>query len=253
MEAVSFSMTGKVALITGAGRGIGKAIAQAFAAAGAAVAISDVDEAVAREAVREIENAGGRAVAFGGDITDLALPQRLIEQTVGALGGLHVLVNNAAVQTEKQWLDLTPEEIQRDLNGDLASPILFCQHAARIFKPQRYGRIINIGSILMRKGHPYLLPYSLAKAGLQKLTTALVRPLAADGITINTLAPGWFNTYRNRHDLAKPGRIEEASKGIPLGRLGEPRDCAGAALLLCSDAGQYITGQTIFVDGGMGS
>ena len=252
MEAPNLRLDGRAALITGAGRGIGLGIAAALASAGCAVAIQDIELDVARAAAESLSRAGGRAVAFGGDITDLSLPARLIDQTTAALGGLHILVNNAAIQIEKDWTQLALDEITRQVNADFVSPILFCQQAAAIFKTQRFGRILNIGSIQLRVGNPDMLAYSMSKAALENLTRGLARVLAPDGVTVNLLNPGYFNTWRNRDQFKTPqDLIERGLKYVPLGRIGEPQDCGGIALLLASDAGAYITGQTIYVDGGM--
>lgn len=244
-------MDGRVALVTGAGRGIGLAMAEALASVGCAVAIQDIDEEVARESARKISDAGARAIALGGDIGDLQLLPSLVSRTVDQLGGLHVLINNAAIQSNAPWLSLSVEHIERELRADLLAPIILCQHAVPIFKAQKWGRILNIGSVQQRGGNPGMLPYSLSKAALEKLTTALARDLVKNGITVNNIAPGWFNTLRNRHDLRTPEIVAERGKVVPMGRVGDPEDCAGAALLLCSDAGAYITGQTLYVSGGM--
>jgi NAD(P)-dependent dehydrogenase (short-subunit alcohol dehydrogenase family) len=246
-----FNLSGKVALITGSGRGIGLAIGQALAEAGAAVVLHDIDLPVAEAAAKAITDRGGRAVAFGGDITDLTLPPRLIAQATTAFGGLHILVNNASIQTRIKWLDVDLQTIQTQINADLVSPILFCQCAAGIFKTQQFGRIINIGSVQQLKGNTDMFPYSICKGALKTLTTALARDLAKDKITVNLLAPGWMRTHRNQNDFADEKDFMGKGRWIPLGRIGEASDCAGAALLLCSDAGEYITGQSIYIDGGM--
>ena len=251
MKGPDFRMDGKVALITGAGRGIGLGIAQGLASAGCAVAVQDIEIDVAEEAAGEIERQGGRAIALGGDITDLSIAPKLIDQTSRQLGGLHVLINNAAIQKPQHWLEMTVDDMERQLRADLIAPILLCQAAAGIFKPQRFGRIISLGSIQQKKGNPNMLAYSLSKAALERMTVALARDLAGDNITVNLIAPGYFNTYRNRGDFPTEKDVREKGKWVPLGRIGEPEDCAGIALLLCSEAGSYITGQNIYVDGGM--
>ncbi|HEY8668097.1 MAG TPA: SDR family NAD(P)-dependent oxidoreductase [Tepidisphaeraceae bacterium] len=251
MQPLSFDISGRVALLTGAGRGIGLAIAQALAGAGAAVAIQDVDLAIAEAEAEKINQAGRRAIALGGDVADLSLPARLVHDVVTQLGGLHILINNASIQKPQPWLTLEPPQIERELRADLITPLLLCQRAAPIFQRQRWGRIINIGSIQQRGGNPNMLPYSLSKLALDGLTKALARDLAKDNITVNLLAPGWFNTYRNRGDFESEQDLIDKGKHVPLGRIGDPADCAGAALLLCSEAGSYITGQSIFIDGGM--
>lgn len=243
-------MEGRVALLTGAGRGIGLAMARVLAEHGCAVAIQDIDIAAAESVVAEIIRAGGKALALGGDIGDLDLPQKLINACLGTFGGLHVLVNNAGIQAKKEWLELTATEIESTWRTNLLAPILLNQLVTPIFQKQQWGRIIHLGSIQGKGGNAEMLPYSISKSGLQTLTTALARELGPDGITVNVIAPGWFDTLRNAGEVPPP---EEARKFrfLPLRRIGQPEDCAGVALLLSSDAGGYITGQTIYVDGGM--
>jgi NAD(P)-dependent dehydrogenase (short-subunit alcohol dehydrogenase family) len=246
-----FDMTGRVALITGAGRGMGLAIGKAFATKGCAVAIQDIDKAAAAEAATAISDAGGRAIAVVGDVSDLAYPASCVADVLAKLGGLHVLVNNAAIQHRKPWIDERAEDFMHVLSTNIVSPILFCQAAVPIFKEQRWGRILNVGSIQGFGGNANMLPYSLSKSAMVTMTKALARDLGRDGITVNNLAPGWMNTYRNRNDFADENDKEEKGKRVLLGRIGEAEDVTGAALLLCSKAGEYITGQTITIDGGI--
>ncbi|HEX8833564.1 MAG TPA: SDR family oxidoreductase [Abditibacteriaceae bacterium] len=248
----AFDLTSRVALLTGAGRGIGLGIARGLAAAGCAVAIQDIDLNVAGQAADSINENGGRAVALGGDITDLSTVTNLVQQTLNALGGLDILVNNAAIQRQMNWLEVTPEEIERQFRANISAPVLLCQTAVPHFRAQRWGRILNIGSIQGLKGNPGMLPYSMSKGAIQNMTKALARDLAPDGITVNNLAPGFFDTFRNEHEFpSEETKEEKGRKFVPAGRVGEPHDCAGLALLLCSDAGSYITGQTIYLDGGL--
>jgi glucose 1-dehydrogenase len=251
MQGPNFRLDKRVALVTGAGRGIGLGIAKALAAVGCAVAIQDIAVEVAAAEASAIERAGGKAIALGGDIADLSLPARAVDEVVRHLGGLHILVNNASIQQAKDYLDLKADEIERIFRADAASPILFCQSAVPIFQRQKWGRILNIGSIQGLRSNPAMLPYAMAKLAMANMTTSLARRHAGEGITVNLIAPGWFNTYRNQADFPNPGDLEEKGKHIPMGRIGEPSDAAGAAVLLCSDAGAYITGQTLYIDGGM--
>ena len=252
MDAPNLRLDGRAALVTGAGRGIGLGIAKGLASAGCAVAIQDLDLDVAQNEVNTINRGGGVAIALGGDITDLSLPDRLVAQTVQAFARLDILVNNAAIQIEKDWTQFTVEEMKRVLDADFISPILLCQKSVEHFRAQKFGRIINIGSIQQRVGNPDMLPYSMAKAAMENLTRGLARVLAPEGITVNLLCPGYFNTWRNRDQFqTQQDLIDRGRKFVPLGRIGEPEDCAGITLLLASDAGSYITGQTIYVDGGM--
>jgi NAD(P)-dependent dehydrogenase (short-subunit alcohol dehydrogenase family) len=222
-----------------------------LAAAGCAVAIQDIEEPVARGEAERINAEGGRAIGLGGDLTDLALPGHLVPEVVSRLGGLDILINNGAIQEYRHWLEVPLEAVRRQFDADLFAPLLFCQLAVPIFKKQRWGRIINLGSIQQVKGNEHMLPYSLSKAALEKMTMALARDLGPDNITVNLIAPGWFDTYRNREQFKTDADRERLGKRLPAGRIGRPEDVAGLTLLLCSEAGSYITGQSIHVDGGM--
>lgn len=247
-----FDMSGKVALLTGAGRGIGLAMAKALSSAGCAIALQDIDLDVARAEAAAINSSGGRAVAFGGDICDLTLPARLIGEVVKEFGRLDVLVNNASIQMPKPWTQETTAGIEEQFAADLISPILFIQQAYAIFKQQKSGRIINMGSVQQRGATGDMFPYSISKGGLEKITAGLCREMASNGVTINQIAPGWCNTHRNRDYLTTPEVVAQlGKKHVPIGRLGEPDDFRGIILLLCSNAGSYITGQQIFIDGGL--
>ena len=248
---VNFDLQGRVALITGAGRGIGLGIARGLASRGCAVAIQDIELDVAQTAVAEIQSSGGRTLALGGDISDLSLPPILVESTMRELGGLHVLINNAAIQQRAHWLEFTPDEIEKEWRANLIAPILLCQRAVPVFREQNWGRIINLGSIQGKGGNARMLPYAMSKAALENMTRGLARELGPDNITVNLIAPGYFNTWRNRDDFQTPEDFEQRGRHLPLRRVGQPEDCAGIAVLLCSDAGSYITGQTIYVDGGL--
>ncbi len=247
----NFSLQDRVALITGAGRGIGQGIARGLASQGCAIAIQDIDLDAAQTAVDEIRENGGQAIALGGDIGDLALPEQLVEATRRELGGLHVIVNNAAIQKQENWLETTAQEMERQWRADVIAPVRLCQLAVPIFREQKWGRILNLGSIQGKGGNPSMMPYAMSKAALENMTRGLARELGPDGITVNMISPGYFNTWRNRDQFQTPEDIEKRGQWLPLRRVGDPEDCAGIALLLCSDAGSYITGQNIYVDGGM--
>jgi NAD(P)-dependent dehydrogenase (short-subunit alcohol dehydrogenase family) len=250
VEAPDFNLDGRVALITGAGRGIGLGIAKALASAGCAVAIQDIDEKVAQREADALEKSGVRAIALGGDITNVALADKLVRETVKKLGGLHILANNASVQSTQHWTKLELKEFDRTMHANVFTPIRLCQAAEKILRKQRWGRIVNVGSIQQLTGNETMLAYAMSKAALENMTIALARDFAGDGVTVNNLAPGYFHTIRNPQ-LSTPQQRRAAGARIPAGRVGEPADVAGIALTLCSNAGQYITGQTIYVDGGI--
>ncbi|MFT3789090.1 MAG: SDR family NAD(P)-dependent oxidoreductase [Tepidisphaeraceae bacterium] len=245
-----FRLDGKVALLTGSGRGIGLGMAKVFAEQGAAVAIQDLDRDVAEAEAKAIRHAGGRAIAIGGDVSDLSVVKTFIPQTVEQLGGLHILVNNAGLQADQHYAEQSDEKVEWQLRANMVAAMRLVQWALPIFKQQHWGRVINVSSIQGRKGNPGNLPYGMSKAALNHMTLSLARELGQAGATINCIAPGWFDTLRNKTQLT-PEHRENAKKWIPAGRHGDDFDCAGYALLLASDAGLYITGQTLVIDGGL--
>ncbi len=252
MTGPDFSLTGRVALITGAGRGIGLGIARGLAAHGCSVAIQDIALDVATAEADRINQEGGKAIGLGGDMGDLSLPAKLIHETTEKLGPLSILVNNAAIQSNGPWLEAKPETFEREFRLNVIAPQTLVQLAVPIFRQQKFGRIINVGSVQMNGGASDMLPYSTTKAGIAHLTRVWARDLAIEGITANLIAPGFFNTYRNREVVKWVNEDpEREKKWVPMGRMGQPEDCAGIAVCLASPAGAYITGQYIFVDGGM--
>ena len=249
MDAATDRLDGRSALITGAGRGIGLAIARALAGVGAAVAIHDIDLDVARREAEAIASAGGRAVAVGGDLTDPDLPGNLVDATRSELGDITILVNNGSIQNHVSWIEQSAEQINRTLNANVTVPIRLCALVAPDMKRAGWGRIINLGSGQQVRGTPHMLAYSSSKAALVNVSTGVARDLAGDGVTTNLIAPGYFRTYRNP-EFKDPEHVASAGRRNPMGRIGEPEDCAGVCLFLCSAGAGYINGQTIFVNGG---
>jgi 3-oxoacyl-[acyl-carrier protein] reductase len=241
-------LAGKVAIVTGAARGIGRAVAAAFAAEGAAVAFADRDGAGAGSAAEESAAAGARTLGLTVDVTDPAAVEQMIEETVGELGGLHVLVNNAGICSVAPVVEMELEQWQAVIDTDLTSVFLCTKAALRPMVEQRWGRIINIGSQLALKGSATMAHYSAAKSGVHGFTRALAYEVAPYGITVNVIAPGPIETDMLAADPQdwRDAKLAE----IPLGRFGRVEDVAPTAVLLASEDGAYYTGSTLNVSGG---
>jgi NAD(P)-dependent dehydrogenase (short-subunit alcohol dehydrogenase family) len=245
-----FDLTGQVALVTGASSGLGVRFAQVLAEAGAAVALV-ARRADRLEAVRaDIEKAGGRAAAIAADVTDRAAMTCAFDAAEQAFGTVTVLVNNAGVVTSKRAVEVGEEEWRRVIGTNLDAVFFAAQEAARrMLAAGKSGAIVNIASMLGLSVAKGVAPYAVAKAGVIQLTKAMALELAFKGIRVNAIAPGWIVTDLNRDYLASEAGTA-IRREIPTGRFGEAGDLDGALLLLASDAGRFITGETIVVDGG---
>ena len=245
-----FSLKGRVALVTGASSGLGTQFAGALAENGAIVAL------VARRADRltalkdEIEGKGGRAIAIEADVTDRAAMTRAFDAAEKAFGTVTILVNNAGIAHGGRAVEMPPEEWRKVLSTNLDAVFFWAQEAARrMLAANKQGSIVNIASVLGLAVSKGAVAYAAAKAGVVQVTKALAVELAFKGVRVNAIAPGWFVTEMNDDYLT--GEAGSAIKReIPMGRFGNPGDLDGALLLLTSDAGSYITGATIVVDGG---
>ncbi|GIV98333.1 MAG: beta-ketoacyl-ACP reductase [Herpetosiphonaceae bacterium] len=247
---MKIDLGGKVALVTGAGRGIGRAIALALAQSGAAVVVNyRGSQAAAEEVVATIGEHGGKAIAVQGDVAQSADCERLVKATLDAFGRLDILVNNAGITRDNLLLRMKDEELEAVLNTNLRGTILLSKAALRPMMKNRWGRIITISSVVGLTGNVGQANYAAAKAGLIGFTKSLAQEMASRGITANVIAPGFIET-----DITAV-LSEEVRKAaldrIPLGRLGSAEDVAPAVVFLASDAAGYITGQTLAVDGGM--
>lgn len=237
----------KTALITGSTRGIGRAIALRLAADGFRVILHGTKKSEQARALQdEIKALGGEAELVAADLRDLAATRALARAAARA----DVLVLNASLQYRTPWQEITPEACFEQLNCNFVSSMLLAQAAVPHMKKAGWGRIITVGSVQEAKPHPDMLVYSASKAAQTNMMRSLALQLASDGITVNNIAPGVIYTDRNVEALSDPVYAQKVKDSIPVGFYGEPHDCAGVVSLLCSAEGRYITGQSIYVDGG---
>lgn len=249
---LSFSLAGRTALITGSTRGIGRAILRTFAEAGANVIVHGAKEGdLAREAVREAETFGVSARFQPGDLSAPLGGRALAEAVLREVEKVDIVVLNASVQIRKPWQEITSEEYDIQMRTNFQASLEILQTLVPSMQAQKWGRILSIGSVQEAKPHAQMAIYAASKLAQTGLIGNLARQLAPDCITVNNLAPGVICTDRNFEALADENYAEKVRSAIPAGFFGNPCDCAGAALLLCSEAGRYITGQSLFVDGGL--
>lgn len=247
-----FTLKGRRALVTGSSRGIGAAIAVALAEAGTDVVVNYSGSREAGLAVCEkIRSLGRRSAAVETDLGAHDGPQRLIESTMEALGGIDILVSNVAIQHAEPWRQVTREHFDHQVTTNWRSAFELIQLTAPGMMERNWGRIVTIGSVQESRPHPEMVVYAALKAAQTLMVRNLAKQLAPHGVTVNNIAPGVINTERSRARLTDQTYRDKVLSWIPAGVLGEPEDCAGAALLLCSKAGRYITGQNLYVDGGM--
>lgn len=238
---------GKRALVTGSSRGIGRAIAIQLAADGYEVIVHAAGNITkAEETKAEIERSGGKAVTELADLRDITATEALAKR----VGNIDVLVLNASLQYRTHWDEITPEACYEQLNCNFVSSLILIQNCVADMKNKKWGRIITIGSVQEAKPHPDMLVYSASKAAQTNMMRSLSLQLAGYGITVNNVAPGVIYTDRNIEALSDPAYAKKVTDSIPAGFYGKPEDCAGMVSLLCSEQGRYITGQSIYIDGG---
>jgi NAD(P)-dependent dehydrogenase (short-subunit alcohol dehydrogenase family) len=247
-----FSLAGRRALVTGSSRGIGAALAYGLAEAGADVAVHYTGaRGPAEEVASRIVALGRRSAALQMDLGEPDAATRLLAAASSAVGPLDILVSNVAIDLPTDWLDVSQEQFDRIVGVNFRSAFELLQQATPPMIGRRWGRLLTIGSVQEARPHPRMVVYAALKSAQANLVRNLGKQLGPHGVTINNLAPGVILTDRNTDRLVDPAYREKVRGNIPVGTFGEPKDCVGAALLLCSDAGRYITGQTLFVDGGM--
>ena len=246
-----FRLTGRTALVTGARREIGRAIALGLAGAGARLAIHHAGTAEelsdAAAVVREIQAVGGEAAAFGQDFAQDDAGRQLAA-TVTAWAPIDILVLNASIELPEDFLEITRQRFDQQIAVNLRTTLELLQTLVPPMAERGWGRVVTIGSVQQERPHPSMFVYAGTKAAQFNWAMSLARQFGGQGVTVNNLAPGAILTARNRAQMAVEGEI--LAQRIPAGRLGRPDDLIGAAMLLCSDAGRYVNGVNLFVDGG---
>jgi len=244
------SLEGRNALVTGGSRGIGRAICIRLASMGAQVFINYVSNAAAAEETQQmIVNAGGKAEIIGFDVADAEACQTAIKTMIKECGSLDILVNNAGITRDGLMARMSEDSWDAVLDTNLKGSFICSKAAARAMMKKKWGRIVNISSVVGFSGNAGQVNYAAAKAGMQGMTKSMAREFASRNITVNSIAPGYIKTDMTK-DLS--GEIQEKLlTEIPLASLGTPEDIAGAVAYLVSDDGAYVTGQTMHVNGGM--
>jgi 3-oxoacyl-[acyl-carrier protein] reductase len=243
-------LTGKIALVTGASRGIGKAIALRLAQDGAKLAINNLDIETAETVAAEIKALGGMALAVAGDVSSTDEVKNMVETIISTYGSIDILVNNAGITRDQLLLRMADDDWDRVLAVNLKGVFLCTKAVLKYMLKARWGRIINMSSIVGFTGNAGQSNYAASKAGIIGFTRSVAREVASRGITVNAVAPGFIETDMTAR-LSEKQRQDIASR-IPLGFLGTPEDVASVAAFLAGEDSRYITGQVISVDGGLG-
>lgn len=243
-------LSGKTALVTGGGTGIGRAISLGLAGEGARVAVANRSSVAAAQAVvDEIKAAGGEAIALQGDVAVAADADNFIQQVLTSFGALDIVVNNAGTTRDTLVMRMSEEDWDTVLDTNLKGTFLVTRAAIKPMMKARHGKIVNITSVMGLVGNPGQANYSASKAGIIGFTRTVAKEVGSRGIQVNAVAPGFIETAMT--ESLKPELKDTVIKQIPAGRLGHPDDVARVVTFLCSSAADYITGQTITVDGGM--
>jgi gluconate 5-dehydrogenase len=247
-----FELEGRTAIVTGASRGLGRQLACALARYGADLVLTSRDPDGCRDTRAEIESMGQRALSLPLDVRDRASIEAFAASAVAWTGRVDVLVNNAGCNVRKPAVEVTWDDWSLVVDTNLRGPFFVAQEIARLSMiPNRYGRIVNIGSVTSVNGYAGLAPYSASRGGIKQLTMSLADDWGVHGITVNCLAPGWFRTEQNKVMYEDREWVEYLTDRIPLKRPGKPGDLDGAVVFLASEASAYVTGQILLVDGGI--
>jgi NAD(P)-dependent dehydrogenase (short-subunit alcohol dehydrogenase family) len=251
MSSKLFDLSGRVAIVTGASRGLGQQFARALAQAGADLVLTSRNREHLANFEKEVQGLGVRAVSLELDVRDLASIERMAAAVDQAYGQMDILVNNAGMNIRKPALDVSWDDWNAILDTNLRGSFFVAQAVARRMIPQRYGRIINIGSVTSVAGYAGLAPYGASRGGIRQLTMSLADDWGKHGVTVNCLAPGWFRTDQNKVMYENSEWVEYLSDRIPVKRPGRTGDLDSTIVFLAAESSRYITGQTLLVDGGI--
>jgi NAD(P)-dependent dehydrogenase (short-subunit alcohol dehydrogenase family) len=247
----AFDLTGKVAIVTGASRGLGQTFARALARAGADLVITSRTPDSLKPFHQEVESLGRRVVSLELDVRNENSIRTMVSDAARAYPRLDILVNNAGCNVRKRAADVTWDDWNLILDTNLRGAFFVAQSVAKQMIPHGRGRIINIGSLTSVMGYAGLAPYGASRGGIRQLTMSLADDWGPYGITVNCLAPGWFKTDQNKVMYEDPEWVSYLVDRIPVRRPGRPGDLEGPIVFLASDASEYVTGQTLLVDGGI--
>ena len=251
MNKQMFDLTGKTAIVTGASRGLGQYFGRALARAGADLVVTSRQAESLGEFQKEIELLGRKALPLALDVRDYDSIQQMVENASKHYGHIDILVNNAGCNVRKPSTEVSWDDWNLVLNTNLRGTFFVAQAVAKKMIPRQYGRIINIGSVTSVFGYAGLAPYCASRGGVKQLTMSLADDWGEFGITVNCLAPGWFKTEQTRALYDDQSWVDYLVDRIPLKRPGTPHDLDGAIVFLASDAAEYLTGQTMLIDGGI--
>ena len=253
MSTSLFSLAGKTALVTGSSRGLGFSIAQGMAAAGARLLLNGVDETRLQAAATTLRERGYQADAFAFDVCEEAAVVAAFERFDAQGIEVDILVNNAGIQFRKSMVELATEDWRRVIETNLTSAFVVGREAAKRMIPRRRGKVINIGSLTSELARATVAPYTVAKGGIRMLTRAMTAEWAVHNIQANAIGPGYMLTDMNQALIDNPSFDAWVKGRTPAGRWGKPDELVGTAIFLASDASNYVSGQIIYVDGGMAS
>jgi NAD(P)-dependent dehydrogenase (short-subunit alcohol dehydrogenase family) len=266
MSIKEFDLSGRVAIVTGAGRGIGKAIALCFAETGADVVVAARTVSQIDQTCKEVEEQGRRCLGIPTDVTKAEEVERLVKETIERFGQVDILVNQVGggvggplvplpgyggMYEEETAKPMSEEAWQQSIEANMTSVFLGCRAVGPFMIERRKGKIINVASFVAAKGFPYTIPYTTCKAGVTMFTRSLALEWARYNVNVNAIGPGYVPTASVSDMMEDPKRRERLRKSVPLGRFAEPREIALLALYLASPASDYVTGQTMYIDGGL--